>query len=149
MDLLRRRCSSPTCRGRAARAEPRASARRSAGSPPRLPASAGGTRRSTPTGCSTGSSSSPATPAGLAGDFDLFHVVDHTYAQLVHALPADRTGVYCHDLDAFRCLLEPAADPRPRWFRALARRILTGMQKAAVVFHNSAPDRRASWSGSG
>jgi glycosyltransferase involved in cell wall biosynthesis len=74
----------------------------------------------------------------VAPRFDLFHVVDHTYAQLVHALPADRTGVYCHDLDAFRCLVEPTADPRPRWFRALARRILTGMQKAAVVFHNSA-----------
>jgi glycosyltransferase involved in cell wall biosynthesis len=72
-----------------------------------------------------------------APHFDLFHVVDHSYAQLVHALPADRTGVYCHDLDAFRCLLDPAADPRPRWFRALARRILTGMQKAAVVFHST------------
>ncbi len=76
-----------------------------------------------------------------AGRFDLFHVVDHTYAQLVHTLPADRTGVYCHDLDAFRCLLDPVADPRPRWFRALAGRILTGLQKAAVVFHNSAQTR--------
>ena len=69
--------------------------------------------------------------------FDLFHVVDHTYAQLVHALPAGRVGVYCHDLDAFRCLLEPAIDPRPRWFRALARRILSGLQEAAVVFHST------------
>lgn len=77
----------------------------------------------------------------LASQFDLFHVVDHTYAQLVHAVPAGRTGVYCHDLDAFRCLLEPARDPRPRWFRWLARRILTGLQKAAVVFHNSAQTR--------
>ncbi|HVK12259.1 MAG TPA: glycosyltransferase [Gemmataceae bacterium] len=77
----------------------------------------------------------------VASHFDLFHVVDHTYAQLVHALPAERTGVYCHDLDAFRCLLEPAADPRPRWFRALARRILAGMQKAAVVFHSTAAVR--------
>lgn len=72
-----------------------------------------------------------------ASHFDLFHVVDHTYAQLVHALPADRTGVYCHDLDAYRCLLEPHRDPRPWWFRRLARRILGGLQKAAVVFHNS------------
>lgn len=70
--------------------------------------------------------------------FDLFHVVDHSYAQLVHALPAGRAGVYCHDLDAFGCLLDPAADPRPRWFRALARRILTGLQTAAVVFHSTA-----------
>lgn len=73
----------------------------------------------------------------LVSQFDLFHVVDHTYAQLVHAVPAKRVGVYCHDLDAFRCLLEPVRDPRPRWFRWLARRILTGMQKAAVVFHST------------
>jgi glycosyltransferase involved in cell wall biosynthesis len=69
--------------------------------------------------------------------FDLFHVADHTYAQLVHDLPPGRTGVYCHDLDAFACLLDPTHNPRPRWFRALALRILSGMQKAAVVFHNS------------
>jgi glycosyltransferase involved in cell wall biosynthesis len=74
--------------------------------------------------------------------FDIFHIVDHSYAQLVHALPADRTGVYCHDLDAFRCLLDPAEDPRPRWFRAIARRVLTGLQKAALVFHNSLETRR-------
>jgi glycosyltransferase involved in cell wall biosynthesis len=76
-----------------------------------------------------------------APHFDLYHVVDHTYAQLVHALPAGRTGVYCHDLDAFRCLIDPAADPRPRWFRALARRILSGLQKAAIVFHSTAAVR--------
>jgi glycosyltransferase involved in cell wall biosynthesis len=67
-------------------------------------------------------------------EFDLFHVCDHSYAQLVHALPAERTGVHCHDLDAFRCLIEPRRDLRPRWFRAVARRILRGLQKAAVVF---------------
>jgi glycosyltransferase involved in cell wall biosynthesis len=70
--------------------------------------------------------------------FDLFHVADHSYSQLVHVLPAGRTGVYCHDLDAFRCLLNPVADPRPRWFRALSRRILNGLRKAAVVFHSTA-----------
>ena len=73
----------------------------------------------------------------LAGHFDLFHIADHTYGQLVHVLPTGHAGVYCHDLDAFRCLLDPAADPRPQWFRALARRILTGLQKAAVVFHST------------
>jgi glycosyltransferase involved in cell wall biosynthesis len=67
--------------------------------------------------------------------FDLFHVCDHSYAQLVHALPAERTGVFCYDLDAFRCLLGPRPEPRPRWFRAMSRRILNGLQKAAVVFH--------------
>jgi glycosyltransferase involved in cell wall biosynthesis len=72
-----------------------------------------------------------------AGEFDVFHIADHTYAQLVHVLPAARTGVYCHDLDAFRCLIEPKRDPRPSWFRELARRVLTGLQKAAVVFHST------------
>jgi glycosyltransferase involved in cell wall biosynthesis len=76
------------------------------------------------------------------GDFDLFHVCDHSYAHLVHSLPADRTGVYCHDLDAFRCLLEPGRERRPRWFRILARRILTGLQRAAVVFHTTLAIRR-------
>ncbi|HEV2948415.1 MAG TPA: glycosyltransferase family 1 protein [Gemmataceae bacterium] len=67
-------------------------------------------------------------------DFDYFHICDHSYAHLVHELPADRTGVYCHDLDCFRCLLEPDHERRPRWFQAMSRRILRGMQKAAVVF---------------
>src|SRR5688572_17539276 len=62
----------------------------------------------------------------LVPRFDLFHVVDHSYAQLVHALPRDRVGVYCHDIDAFRSLIDPARYHRPRWFRAMARRILTG-----------------------
>ena len=70
-------------------------------------------------------------------DFDLFHVVDHSYAHLVHALPADRTGVYCHDLNAFRCILEPEKEPRPRWFRAMQRKVFEGMQKAAMVFYNT------------
>jgi glycosyltransferase involved in cell wall biosynthesis len=70
-------------------------------------------------------------------EFDLFHVVDHSYAQLVHALPGERTGVFCHDLDTFHCLLEPRREPRPRWFRAVARRILRGLQKAALVFHST------------
>jgi glycosyltransferase involved in cell wall biosynthesis len=69
--------------------------------------------------------------------FDLYHVADHTYAQLVHELPRGRAGVFCHDLDAFRCLLEPARERRPRWFRAFTRRILTGLQRAAVVFHST------------
>src|SRR5258707_1038665 len=47
---------------------------------------------------------SPRYARRSAPRFDLFHVADHTYAQLVHALPTGRTGVYCHDLDAFRCL---------------------------------------------
>jgi glycosyltransferase involved in cell wall biosynthesis len=70
--------------------------------------------------------------------FELFHVADHSYGQLVHALPAGRTGVYCHDVDPFRCLFDRDAHPRPQWFRAMSERILDGLRKAAVVFHSTA-----------
>jgi glycosyltransferase involved in cell wall biosynthesis len=73
--------------------------------------------------------------------FDYHHVCDHTYANVVHSLPRGRTGVFCHDLDTFRSLLQPAVEPRPRWFRAMARRVLSGLQKADVVFHSTATVR--------
>jgi glycosyltransferase involved in cell wall biosynthesis len=76
-----------------------------------------------------------------AGSFDYFHVVDHSYAHAVNAVPRGRAGVYCHDLDAFRSLLEPAQDPRPWWFRKLARRTLCGLRAAEVVFHSTAAVR--------
>jgi glycosyltransferase involved in cell wall biosynthesis len=69
--------------------------------------------------------------------FDWFHVVDHSYAQLVHALPPERTGVFCHDIDAFRCLLQPDQYPRSIRYRAMQTRILQGFQKAAVVFYTT------------
>jgi glycosyltransferase involved in cell wall biosynthesis len=75
------------------------------------------------------------------GDFDLFHLVDHSYSQLVHSLPPDRTIVTCHDLDTFRCLLEPAQEQRPRWFRAMAQRVLDGFRQAAHVITNSQATR--------
>ena len=68
---------------------------------------------------------------------EFVHVVDHSYAHVVRAVPRGRAGVYCHDLDAFRSLLEPEKEPRPRWFRWLARRTLDGLKRAAVVFYNS------------
>ena len=74
---------------------------------------------------------------------DVFHVCDHSYAYAVHALPAERVGVYCHDLDAFRCLLEPQAEPRPLWFRAMAQRLLRGVEKARVVFFSTGAVRDA------
>lgn len=77
------------------------------------------------------------------GDFDVFHLVDHSYAQIVHDLPAARTVVTCHDLDTFRCVLEPAQEPRPRWFRAMAKRILSGLQRAAAVACDSEATRQA------
>ncbi|HST52661.1 MAG TPA: glycosyltransferase family 1 protein [Pyrinomonadaceae bacterium] len=65
--------------------------------------------------------------------FDLFHVVDHSYAHLVRHLPPGRAVVTCHDLDTFRCVLEPEAEPRPAPFRAMTRRVLEGFRKAARV----------------
>ncbi|HEX8433492.1 glycosyltransferase family 1 protein [Archangium sp.] len=79
----------------------------------------------------------PARAAVRTRGQDAYHVVDHTYAQLVHLLPPERTGVYCHDLDAFRSLIEPEKEPRPAWFRAMAWATLKGMQRAAVVFHST------------
>jgi glycosyltransferase involved in cell wall biosynthesis len=70
-------------------------------------------------------------------EFDLFHVIDHSYAQLAHYLPPERTIVTCHDLDAFRCLLQPEAEPRPRWFRAMMSRVLDGLQKTAHIITGS------------
>ena len=65
--------------------------------------------------------------------YDLFHVVDHSYSQLLHVLPQGTAVVTCHDLDTFRCVLEPRVEPRPFWFRAMTRRILDGFLKAAHV----------------
>lgn len=76
------------------------------------------------------------------GEFDLFHICDHSYSQLVHVLPGARTGVFCHDLDTFRCLIEPEKERRPRWFKAMVREILTGLQRAAVVFYTTNTVRR-------
>jgi glycosyltransferase involved in cell wall biosynthesis len=72
-----------------------------------------------------------------ATQFDLFHITDHTYAHIALTVPPGKCGVYCHDLDAFKSVLDPAGDPRPWWYRQLARRTLAGLQAAALVFHNS------------
>jgi len=68
-----------------------------------------------------------------AREFDVFHVIDHSYAHVVHALPADRTVVTCHDLDTFRSVLEPERERRNAAFRAMTRRILSGLRKAGHV----------------
>jgi glycosyltransferase involved in cell wall biosynthesis len=69
---------------------------------------------------------------GLRDNYDVFHIVDHTYAHLVHVLPEARTIVTCHDTDAFLSLVEPdrSESDLPRMF---ARRIESGLQKAARV----------------
>ena len=65
--------------------------------------------------------------------FDVFHVIDHSYSHLVHHLPAASTVVTCHDLDSFRCILEPASEPRSWPFRAMTRRIAAGLCAATRV----------------
>ncbi len=77
------------------------------------------------------------------GEFDLYHLVDHSYSQLLHVMPPGRAIVTCHDLDTFRCLLEPASESRPAWFRAMARHILDGLRKAAAVSCDSEATRDA------
>lgn len=68
---------------------------------------------------------------------DLFHIADHTYAQLARALPAERTGIYLHDLDAFRSLRVKDPEVRPGWFRVLSSVTLSGLRRAALVFHST------------
>jgi glycosyltransferase involved in cell wall biosynthesis len=70
-------------------------------------------------------------------DYDVFHICDHSYAQLALDLPAGRTGVFCHDLDTFRSLLQPALEPRSFWFRWMMRQVLRGFRRAALVFHTT------------
>ena len=67
-----------------------------------------------------------------AGDSDVYHIVDHSYAHLAGSLPRGRVIVTCHDVDAFRPLTDPAFDESslPRFF---VRRLLRGLQAAARV----------------
>jgi glycosyltransferase involved in cell wall biosynthesis len=85
----------------------------------------------------------PGIVSGLAGRFDLFHVVDHSYAQLVHRLPAGRSIVTCHDLDTFRSVLDPELEPRSAIFRAMTRHILNGLRQAAHIACDSHATRDA------
>src|SRR5262249_10506668 len=59
------------------------------------------------------------------------------------ALPTGRAVVTCHDLDTFRCLLEPERERRPFWFRAMVRRIESGLRAAAAVACDSEATRDA------
>jgi glycosyltransferase involved in cell wall biosynthesis len=74
-------------------------------------------------------------------EFDLFHVVDHSYGQLLHELPRERTIITCHDLDTFQCLLNPEQDRRSFLFRKMMERSLSGFQRAAIVTCDSAATR--------
>ena len=75
----------------------------------------------------------PRRVSGIGSEFDLFHVIDHSYAHLVHHLPPGRRVVTCHDLDAFRSVLEPSREKRGAAFRAMTSRILSGIRKAERI----------------
>lgn len=79
----------------------------------------------------------------LADQFHLFHITDHSYAHLAASLPPGRVVITCHDVDAFRCLIDPAGDPRPAWFRALARQLRGGLEAAAHIICDSEATRDA------
>ena len=80
---------------------------------------------------------------GLDRSFEVYHVVDHTYAHLVHGLPAGKTIVTCHDIDAFRSVLEPEEERRSWPYRWMAKRILDGLRMAARVPCDSEATRDA------
>lgn len=73
-----------------------------------------------------------AIPSAVRAGCRVFHIVDHSYAHLALTLPAGRTIVTCHDADAFRGLLSPAAADAglPQF---LVRRLARGLRRAALV----------------
>jgi glycosyltransferase involved in cell wall biosynthesis len=64
--------------------------------------------------------------------YDVFHVVDHSYAHLALALPPGRTIVTCHDTDTFRGFVTPGSIETglPRF---LVERLAAGLRRAAFV----------------
>ena len=82
----------------------------------------------------------------LRGNFDIFHITDHSYAHLVRHVAAARAIVTCHDLDAFRIVLESKTVPRAkrliaRTLKIMAARGLRGLQSAAMVACDSLATR--------
>jgi glycosyltransferase involved in cell wall biosynthesis len=73
--------------------------------------------------------------------FRLFHVVDQSYAHLVHALRGRPVVVTCHDLDAFRSLVGPERERRPWWFRKTMGRVMSGLARASHVICDTAAIR--------
>ncbi len=66
------------------------------------------------------------------GAFEVFHIVDHSYAHVIRALPAERTIVTCNDTDAFEAARDGAGS-RLRPARLLARHVLDGISRASHV----------------
>ena len=78
--------------------------------------------------------------ASRASDFDLFHIVDHSYAHLVTTLPQGRSLVMCHDVDAFEGVL-PGTRSRSIVGRLLARQLLEGLIAARKIVCGSVATR--------
>jgi glycosyltransferase involved in cell wall biosynthesis len=70
--------------------------------------------------------------ARQAANFDVFHIVDHSYAHLVRVLPAERTTITCNDVDAIEAAL-PGSRKRFAPAGLLASHILDGLSRAAHV----------------
>lgn len=77
-----------------------------------------------------------------ADDFDLFHIVDHSYAHLVTVLPPERSLVMCHDIDAFAGVL-PGTEGQSAVGRLLGERLLQGLLAARKIVCGSHATRDA------
>jgi glycosyltransferase involved in cell wall biosynthesis len=75
-------------------------------------------------------------------EFDVFHIVDHSYAHLVRVLPPNRTIVTCNDIDAIHAAM-PGKAPLLNPSRLLASRVLDGLSRASHVACISHATRRA------
>ena len=69
----------------------------------------------------------------LRGAFDVLHIIDHSYAHLARLAGPRPAIVTCHDLDAFRSIIEPSRAIRAWMLRLMAASQLRGLQRAAIV----------------
>jgi glycosyltransferase involved in cell wall biosynthesis len=69
----------------------------------------------------------------LSDKFDVFHIVDHSYGHLAQYLPAERTIITCHDLDAFAPLFQESRDLTSAMLKPLLKETLQGLQRASIV----------------
>ena len=65
--------------------------------------------------------------------FDIHHVIDHSYAHLLHRLPLNRSIVTCHDLNIYYRMQQS----RNPLFQASCTHILSGLRKARWVLCDS------------
>jgi glycosyltransferase involved in cell wall biosynthesis len=73
-------------------------------------------------------------------EFDLFHIIDHSYAHLVTQLPPGRSLVMCHDLDAFQGVM-PGSRGGSLVGRTVGKSLLEGLKAARKIVCGSAATR--------